>query len=720
MPKDDKTAARKAFKKSARKARKPGAGRSAPARGRSLRAKPKKARKTKPARKPARGRKVKIDTPEARARLKERNLEVLKEHAPQLYQQLINFKPLSKLVVENGEPDAVFQGQYFYGGNYRDYVEKQLRNYWREPLRLPLGTLQPAQLDETAGKFLHNLLKRADEKGLRLHQRHTGTRSYFLFILGLGFGGHILDLVEKTDCRAVFVADPNLEFAYHSLEVNDWSTLFETLKKRHGRIDFCFYNSAERIADAIRRWLRTVNPMSVDGATYYYHYQNPVFTVAMKLFSKQADLILAGLGFFYDETLMLKNTHHNLFSGTERVYVRPQKPYIDVPAFIIGNGPSLDKDIPYIRENMDNAVIISSGSALRPLLKNGITPDFHMETENIEVYPLISQAAKDYDLSPVRLVTSTTVDPKAIPFFDTVLYYFRGSLSPYPIFCDNFDHCLKHPNPTVVNASLSLAQEAGVRTFYLFGADMGVKEGDLHHSKDAYHYTKGARFRHDKYNIPVPANFGGKSMTSNGLFWTLDALAASIKEIRFGRHYYNCSDGALIEGAIPLPARTLSLTTDPGKKKTAIEKIVGYFPVFTREEFDAHWNDDVIVEQMCGYLDDFARRLDRAKDFDVKDHLTELMTILDPKGVTTRAVIGPAVTYRGTLFMMMMALEFYRARLQGKKDVKAYDRIAREEIDNVVEYLRKTTIKEFGSLTRNALRKAAKKSAGKRRRAKRR
>ena len=713
MPKDQETAPRTRAGKSPNKANTAAGGRSSSARGRKPAAKKKPRRKAKPAGKPARGRKVKIDTPEARARLKERNLEVLKDYAPKLHEQLIDFKPLSKLVVEDGQPDVVFQGQYFYGRDYDNYVDKQVRRFWRNPYRLLLAPLQPNHYDETAGKFLFNVLKRSTKRKLQFHLRPSAPNSYYLFVLGLGLGGHIMDLIEKTDCQAVFIADPSLEFAYHSLEVYDWSKLFKTLKKRNGRIDFCIENNADKLADALRRWLRGTNPMSVDGATYFYHYMNPVFTKAIKTLNKEAELILAGLGFFYDETLMLKNAHHNLYSGTERVYVRPQKQYIDVPAFVVGNGPSLDKDIPYIRNNMDNAVIISSGSALRPLLKNGITPDFHMETENIEVYPLISQAAKDHDLSPVRLVTSTTVDPKAIPFFETVLYYFRGSLSPYPIFCDSFDRCLINPNPTVVNASLSLMQEAGFRTFYLFGTDMGVRAGDLHHSKDAYHYTKGARFRHDVYDIPVQGNFGGKSMTSKGLFWTLDTLGMAINHFKIGRTYYNCSDGALIKGTIPLPAKSLSLPAKPGRKREAIEKTVSCFPIYSREEFDVHWDDDIIIGYMCDYLDDFGELLQKRENFDKKDYLTDLMKLLSPPIVIDRSVIAPAVTFRGTLFMMMIGFEYYRARLRNRTQIPAFDEIARKEFNGVIKYLRKTATKEFGNLTRNALKEAAKKRTAK-------
>ena len=53
----------------------------------------------------------------------------------------------------------------------------------------------------------------------------------------------------------------------------------------------------------------------------------------------------------------------------------------NMPAIIVGNGPSLDKEIDFLRKNQDNFVIFCSGSALKPLYKAGITPDFQVEIE---------------------------------------------------------------------------------------------------------------------------------------------------------------------------------------------------------------------------------------------------------------------------------------------------------------------------------------------------
>ncbi|MCH7935515.1 MAG: DUF115 domain-containing protein [Proteobacteria bacterium] len=81
------------------------------------------------------------------------------------------------------------------------------------------------------------------------------------------------------------------------------------------------------------------------------------------------------------------------------------------PAFIVGGGPSLDDGLVVIKENEGNAVIISCGSALRRLILNGITPDFRIELENLDVSPMVSRVAEDHDLTSVTILASSTSTP---------------------------------------------------------------------------------------------------------------------------------------------------------------------------------------------------------------------------------------------------------------------------------------------------------------------
>src|SRR3546814_12104056 len=86
-------------------------------------------------------------------------------------------------------------------------------------------------------------------------------------------------------------------------------------------------------------------------------------------------------GYFADERLMIENSVANLADGFWMVEGAFQ-PVHDLPAFVVGSGPSLDAALDALRAWQEHGVIFSAGSALQTLLANGIVPDFQVEKEN--------------------------------------------------------------------------------------------------------------------------------------------------------------------------------------------------------------------------------------------------------------------------------------------------------------------------------------------------
>ena len=80
--------------------------------------------------------------------------------------------------------------------------------------------------------------------------------TYFLLIFGVGLGGHIDPLVERTNCHVLMLVEPSLEFIYHSLEVYDWAALFERFEERNGRIEILVGSNPDGLAREIRDTLR--------------------------------------------------------------------------------------------------------------------------------------------------------------------------------------------------------------------------------------------------------------------------------------------------------------------------------------------------------------------------------------------------------------------------------------------------------------------------------
>ena len=645
--------------------------------------------------------------------LRDRNLEAFEKYQPAIHARLLDHVPVSRLEVdEDGVADTVFNDQYFYNKKTEQYVADQLRTFWQNPRRRSLKPPTPDNLGDAhfvkrTRKFLHNLLLRSTELGMEFAQRPVTEETYFLLIFGVGLGGHIDPLVERVNCHVLILVEPNLEFIYHSLEVYDWAALFERFEERNGKVKILVDSNPDSLARGIRDTLRSSNPCSVDGMHVFSHYNNAVFDQTSQFVMRDRDFILAALGSMDDEIMMIKNAHASLYPGTAQVYLRPSASPVGLPVFVVGSGPSLDRDIPFLKKNADKAIILSCGSAIRPLLVNGIVPDFLIEVENLDVYRQIEQVAEAHDISDVTLLCSVTCERDALEFFDNIVFFMRASLSPYPIWHLSEEQTLRNCNPTVSNAGLSFAQEIGSNEIYLFGVDMGSMDTDpeVHHSKDAYYYTEGAvistYFEEDIiHTIPVPGNFGGNCHTSHGLFMARDYLSRAMKANTIGRQYFNCSNGAAIEGALAKSSRSIKLEAIDGGKRQVVEDLIERFPVYSAETFDGFWQDEVMVERMEKFIDLVREKVDAPEDFSDKKYLSDLMSIL--RGPLERKRFAMAALFRGSIFMSLLTFDYYRKRLTDRDRVRELDAIAREELHNLLDKLLEVAVRETGTLSADA------------------
>jgi len=369
------------------------------------------------------------------------------------------------------------------------------------------------------------------------------------------------------------------------------------------------------------------------------------------------------------------------------------------PALIVASGPSLDKDIEWLKANQNKAVVFACGSAIMPLLRNGIQPDFTVEIENIpELYPMLEDTIKYVDVSKVHLLATTTVDPRVPEFFDNTAYFFRPALSSYPIFARDGDEPLQNGSPTVTNAALALAQSFGFREMYLFGADMGSKTQGQAHSKHAWQNTDEGCEVDIKFNVPVRGNFGGTVYSYPDMNWTRSELEEAIRGFHRGRFYYNCSDGAYIKGTVAKHSRSIKLTVDPSVKKGEVKQIVGAFKPYSKADFMARWKDADMRLKIEDYCDRLDRCFDDLSDVKSKRSMTEANKLLIAYRVEGTE-LGMAMIFRGTVWQSLIAGEYYFNRMILDADDDKGAEFFQSEIKRLIRHLKKVSLEDIGRLT---------------------
>ncbi len=642
-------------------------------------------------------------TEQERAEQRERNIAAFRKYSDHMATMLENHKPATKLVFDDdGQPDILFEGQKFYDGRHDEIVAEQLKAFKERPSRFNLAVPQPGESDAYCTEFSNKLLRRlAIDGDMEFLVQRRDLKSFFSVVFGIGLGGHIDGIVEFSECKSLIFVDPNIETLYQSLEVYDWATLFEAQTEKRARIEFIITNDANAVFESLKYKIRSVSSPSIDGTHLCVHYNNAMFQEVQNLIQKNGNLLLAGLGFFDDEKMMISNTHQNISMGGAHIYEQLSGKPVRVPCFIVGCGPSLDQDLAVIKKHADNVIVISSGSALGPLLNAGITPDFQMEVENVGILPIMEHVAEEHDISEICLVTSTTVEPEIVKYFNRIIYHFRPALSPYGIFSDNPKNTIPHHDPSVVNSSLGFAQDLGFREFYFFGCDMGTRDADMHHAKNSYHFIEGAQLPDNDFCIPVPANFGGETRTSRGLFWVKASVENAISHKRAGRSYYNCTDGAFIEGTIAKFARKVSVDdiSDPNFKNNFVAETVDHCSVMPDDVFAELWNDEHIQDTIDDCIERLKSVFENAKFVTDKSFQIDINDIVFHSDTPTKR--GIATLFRGTIHMALLSAEFYAGRVNDDDDIELFESTLREELIALCDILHEEATVMVETLSKN-------------------
>ncbi len=552
-------------------------------------------------------------------------------------------------------------------------------------VRFTIPPPEAGTIDAYTFDFLEHLLARARAQNIPMIDWPRTEQSFFLITVGVHHQIPMERLIDRTKCMSLMIIEPDLNALDWSMDFADWGALVAKVQDRGGTVDFFFADAAPQLSAILWRTMRSINPVCSDG-TYLAAFGHPALAKALtEQFIDDLALSYTSLGFFYDESLMIWNTYQNLTTRNAHIFERQLQRRLDTPVFVVASGPSLDASIETIKAHADNAIVISCGSALRPLLVNGIVPDFQIETENTQVSPLTLQSARDFDISGVTLVASATIDPGVLDSFDNIVFFFRSPLSSYPLFAPSDQTTLFMPDPTVGNAGLTFALELGFTDIFMFGTDCGSRIRDRHHSQDTYHYTAEAGDIDIRYDMPVEGNFGGEVWTNYGLYAAISNYVELIKVLGADRSIRNCSDGAMIAGTVPLKPEDVSLPIDGADKKNTIRKIVEAMPSFLGADQDFTWMGQTFGETVRGYCNLVRERIEDIEDFADKGYQNRLMDLFQPRiGYFTMPPKGVNhcvnILMRGTFFSMLLFFERYLARVAYEKDVQRFGRIGIEAL----------------------------------------
>lgn len=562
----------------------------------------------------------------------ERSLAAFKSTFPEVYQAFQGYQPghWQLFVMADGNLNLVDtrQGITLFQDDPKQASEAYFEHYAAAPR---MDTLDARKAFRKPSPFVHYkqsdrlkdlVAELPEEACTKLPEKIP---SFIMYGCGMGYQIERLLLGHQVDHFILY--EPSLDFFYASLATIDWPEILEVSEREERRLYLNIGDDGSNMFNDIHRQLQMVGINILSYTFFYVSYFN--FQLDDKIRSTREQLrILINISEFFDHCFfnvtqtnesMRRGCHYMLRDKSAEI----RQELAETPVFIVGNGPSLDSTADIIRENQDRAIIISCGTSLKALHKLGIKPDFHAEVEQTQATSLwVSQVPDANWLKEIDVMTVNGIHPKVLDLFNEGYICLKcgeaGTVSHQeadPSFA-KFDSIF-YSYPTVSNCALASVVRLGFKQIYLFGVDLGFKDPKRHHSQhSAYFNAKDGKELYDYtahgVGLRVPGNFDDYVFTKHEFKFSAEVLGLTLAEVP-DVECYNTSDGARIDGAMPLAPEHVLLLNQPLDKagfKARLKaqaydhEMQGYLhnyeQTYQQGRFDSHFDDIAeLIQQPC-------------------------------------------------------------------------------------------------------------------------
>lgn len=390
-------------------------------------------------------------------------------------------------------------------------------------------------------------------------------------IFGIGLGYHVTELLKETTFDYLFLIEPDFEQFYASLFCTDWYQLIEKIDKQGNCLFFHLGVDKNNFINDLEHLVEEVGAFSAVRSFCFQHTPDSKINELISDWGREYFRFQMGHGFFNDAITGLAHSISHLEKDQSFLTNKKRlpEPLLELPVFVVGNGPSLDEAIDYLIDNQNKGIVVAAGSALASLEKVGVQADFHVLVERPYAnYKIVEDSLPKEVYQKVNLLAVNMVHPATNDLYkwtglalkgneagsdliNSLMLVKNGKMLPYIPYC----------NPLVANTALSFFLNFGFKNVYLFGVDNGSLPSGKHHSTHSF-YKKSESDQEGIACAPVTqsklkGNLGNSFVFTNDLYKIsrsqLEKLIAHYPK----RDVFNVGNGAWIEGAHPLASGEL-------------------------------------------------------------------------------------------------------------------------------------------------------------------
>ncbi|MFA3790604.1 6-hydroxymethylpterin diphosphokinase MptE-like protein [Aliiglaciecola sp. SL4] len=551
----------------------------------------------------------------------EKNLKAFEKYYPEIYKQFKTYTPVHWLPIKSQEDEVNLLNKEnlttWYGESPIHDCQLNFDNFYSQPNKdgLVLGYTGTKLAHYEHYKFVkqtEDLLKEAEDE---IGELPSKVASIIMF--GLGVGYQLERLLTNHKVEKLFICEPNSDFFYASLFAIDWTAIFEKIDKSDARIYLNIGDDGTNLFRDLLSQFHSIGPYILNNTYFYQSYYNSSLNSAIGQLREQLQVVIS-MGEYFDHAYYgIAHTKEGMKRKIPLLTSNPadKLSYDDkeVPVFIVGNGPSLDSSIEAIKEWKSQAIVVSCGTTLQALHRHGITPDFHAEIEqNRSTFDWAVLIGDLEYLKQITLVSCNGIHPDTCDLYKDVLVAFKegesSTVSALNILGRENYGVLQNAFPTVSNFACDLFCELGFTTIYLLGVDLGFVNVKHHHSKSSGYYLEDGLETYDyaeknNTSLVVPGNFRTTVNTKHEFKVSRQVIEQVTAKKSKDQTFYNCSDGAKINGALPIRLDNLLIVSTNEQKEQAISSLMTH--VFSAkdtdkyiERFEQVYSQGLLIEEL--------------------------------------------------------------------------------------------------------------------------
>lgn len=511
----------------------------------------------------------------------QRNMALFKKFAKPIYDQYFDYTPSElKVGLDSSEHLNLINThdrRPVYSSDPKEFCKAQVASYANNPKWFKVRHATPSDDYFFQTLFLQELLGKYQDQINAQHGDFTKPIGV-LIMNGCGLGYQITELIKKAEIYNLIIFEAHRDSFHACLHTLDWEPIIQYFQRPGRRIRMFLGASNDVTINRLRTFSLEAGLYNLTNTYIYQHLQSEKALAFTNQLRNQFHLALTGTGFLEDEQICIAHTIENI---NRNVPVLKETTALKSlpPAFVVGNGPSLDGLLDTLREHQHHAVIICCGSTLGTLYKAGIVPDLHVEMERTDATTQMLLEITDNEYrKKIPILGLNTVPPESLSLFKQAGVATKSNDPGEYIMQNIFGKkmpSLVLSNPTCTNTGLSFAIELGFQEIYLAGVDLGMRDESQRHASLSQYSDKSSKtlnaVQHQAAAIEVKGNFAPFVKTTQ----ILDTSRANMEVAAKNNPHiniYNLNDGAYIDATTPLHKEDIKITAN--KPSDIVDRIL--------------------------------------------------------------------------------------------------------------------------------------------------